>query len=46
MSMDTDERIALLEQKLAGHEKLIARLIAYGRLTPRGRQLLKILGIS
>jgi hypothetical protein len=43
--MDSDERIALLEKKVSEHDKLIAKLVAYARLTPTGRMLLKALGV-
>jgi hypothetical protein len=44
--MDTEERVTLLEQKLADHDRLIGKLIAYARLTPSGRMILALLGIS
>lgn len=42
--MDTDERIALLEQKVATYDTLIAKLVAYAQTTAKGRILLKLLG--
>lgn len=44
--MDTDERLSMLEGRLAEHDRLIARLKAYARLFPSGRVLLKALGLS
>ncbi len=44
--MDSDERLALLEKKVAQHESLIVLLVAYARTTPKGRMMLKLLGIS
>jgi len=44
--MTTDERLSLLERKLAEHDRLIAKLVAYAKLTPGGRLLLKALGVS
>lgn len=44
--MDTDERIALLEKKVAQHESLITLLAAYARTTAKGRMVLKLLGLS
>lgn len=44
--MDNDERIALLEKKVAEHESLIVLLVAYAKTTPKGRMVLKLLGIS
>jgi hypothetical protein len=46
VSMDTDERLSQLEQLVGQHEHLIAKLIAYAKLTAGGRLLLKALGIS
>ena len=43
--MDTDERIAALERRLAEYDTLIGRLIAYARLTKGGRLLLKAVGL-
>lgn len=42
--MDAEERIALLEQKVAAHESLIMKLVAYAQTTPKGRLMLKLLG--
>ena len=44
--MDTDERIALLEKKVAEHESLVVLLVAYARATAKGRLMLKLLGLS
>ena len=44
--MDNDERLALLEKKVAEHESLIVLLVAYARTTAKGRMVLKLLGIS
>lgn len=44
--MDTDERIALLEKKVAEHESLVVLLVAYARTTAKGRLMLKLLGLS
>lgn len=41
--MNTEERLSRLEEKMAEHETLIAKLKAYAALTPTGRMLLKIL---
>lgn len=43
--MDTDERISALEARLAEYDRLISRLIAYARLHPSGRLMLKMLGV-
>jgi uncharacterized coiled-coil protein SlyX len=43
--MQTDERITALEQRIAEHDALIAKLKAYARRTAAGRGLLKALGI-
>jgi hypothetical protein len=45
MNNDTEERLTALERKLAEHEALITKLIAYARLYPAGRLLLKGLGL-
>lgn len=44
--MDNDERLALLEEKVAQHESMIVLLVAYARTTAKGRMVLKLLGIS
>lgn len=44
--MNTEERLSALETKLAEHEKLITKLRAYAVLTPGGRMILKVLGLS
>jgi hypothetical protein len=44
--MDTDERIARLEEKAAEYDRIIAWARAYARLTAKGRLLLKALGLS
>jgi hypothetical protein len=44
--MDTEERLSALERKLEAYDRLTARLTAYARLTPTGRMLLKVLGVS
>ena len=44
--MDTDERISELERKLAFYDSLVNRLVAYAKLSPKGRLMLKFLGIS
>jgi len=44
--VDNDERLALLEKKVAEHESLIVLLVAYARTTAKGRMVLKLLGIS
>lgn len=44
--METDERVAALEAKIAEHDRLIARLIAVAKLTPAGRVVLKAAGLS
>lgn len=44
--MDTDERIAALELKVATHETLILKLVAYAQTTAKGRLLLKMLGLT
>jgi uncharacterized coiled-coil protein SlyX len=43
--VDTDERLTALERKLAEHDTLIARLVAFARLTPKGRMILRALGL-
>lgn len=42
--MTTDDRLAVLERKIAEHERLISVLKQYARLTPTGRALLKLMG--
>jgi uncharacterized coiled-coil protein SlyX len=44
VSASTEQRLAVLEQKIAEHEKLIAKLKVYARLTAAGRALLKAIG--
>lgn len=44
--MDTDERLSRLEAKLVEYDRLVAGLKAYARLTPTGRMLLKVLGVT
>jgi hypothetical protein len=44
--METDERVAALERRLAEYDELVARLKEYARLTAGGRLLLKVLGTS
>lgn len=43
--MDTEERVALLEKRLAEHDRLIQKLVAIAKLTPAGRMLLKAVGL-
>jgi hypothetical protein len=44
--VDTDERLALLEKKIADHETLVQKLIMLAAMTPKGRLILKTLGID
>jgi uncharacterized coiled-coil protein SlyX len=44
--VDTEQRLSALEARLAAQEALIAKLRAYAALTPTGRAILKILGLS
>lgn len=44
--MDNEERIAVLERKVAEHESLIVLLVAYARTSVKGRMMLKLLGLS
>lgn len=44
--MDTDERLSRLESRLAEHESLIQKLIMFAQLTPKGRFILKVLGVE
>jgi uncharacterized coiled-coil protein SlyX len=44
--METEERLSRLEEKLAAHDRLIARLIAFARETKKGRILLAMLGVD
>jgi hypothetical protein len=44
--MDNDERLALLESKVAAHETLICKLVAYAQTTAKGRLVLKLLGLA
>jgi hypothetical protein len=44
--MDTDERIAVLEQRLAAYDTLVGKLIAYARTTTKGKIMLAMLGLK
>lgn len=43
---DADERITLLEERLAYYDQVVSRLIQFARLQPKGQVLLKILGLQ
>lgn len=43
--MDTDERITALEARLDHYERIIGRLVQWASLTPKGRLILKALGL-
>ena len=45
MSMDTDERITQLEKRLEKYDRLVEKLVAFARLSPAGRLVLKGLGL-
>jgi uncharacterized coiled-coil protein SlyX len=42
--MTTEERLAAIEAKLAGYERLIERLMVVAAQSPVGRQVLKKMG--
>lgn len=44
--MDNEERLAVLEKKVAAYDTLIVQLVAYARTTPKGRLMLRMLGIK
>lgn len=44
--METEDRLAALEAKLAAYDTLIARLVKFAQSTPKGRLMLKVLGLS
>lgn len=44
--METDERIASLENRLEAYDALVCRLIAYARLTRGGRVALAAVGLK
>lgn len=45
MSMDTDERLSSLEERLEKYDRLVQKLVAFARLSPAGRLVLKGLGL-
>lgn len=44
--METEERIAALERKLADYDALIVKLVRFAQSTPKGRLMLKVLGLT
>jgi len=44
--MTTDQRIKMLEMRLALYDTLVDKLMTYARLTKGGRVMLKALGLS
>lgn len=44
--MTTEERVSLLEERLAYYDGVISRLIQFARLTPKGQTVLKMLGLQ
>lgn len=44
--METEERLRLLEAKLEAYDTLIARLVKFAQSTPKGRIMLKVLGLG
>jgi hypothetical protein len=45
VSMDTDERLSSLEERLEKYDRLVQKLVAFARLSPAGRLVLKGLGL-
>lgn len=46
MTDQEQQRIELLEERLAYYDALIGRLIQFARLQPKGQVILKILGLQ
>jgi len=44
--MDTDERLRVLENRLAEHDALINKILAIAAGHPKGRFFLKLLGVE
>jgi hypothetical protein len=44
--MDTDERVSVLEARIAQYDKWLTALILYAKLTPAGRKILKIMAVA
>lgn len=44
--METEERLAFLERKVAEYDRLIAVLTVYAKTTKTGRIVLKMLGVT
>lgn len=44
--METEDRIALLEQRLEAYDSLVLKLVAYAQTTSKGRLMLRLLGLS
>lgn len=44
--MDTEDRIAALEARLAAYDTLVARLVRFAQASAKGRLLLKGLGLG
>ncbi len=45
MTDKEEERITLLEERLAYYDGVVSRLIQFARLTPKGQAILAILGL-
>ena len=46
MTETEEERIALLEERLAYYDGVVSRLIQFARMTPKGQVILKVLGLQ
>jgi len=44
--MTAEQRLKMLEMRLALYDTLVDKLMAYARLTAKGRLMLKALGLS
>jgi hypothetical protein len=43
--MDIEDRLTALEQKQADLDRVLSKLVAFARLSPAGRIILKTLGL-